>query len=116
MRKNLTKEERLKGKKDIRGLFKAHKTAKCPGLTLLYTKNNLPFNRILTAPSGMFRTAAARNKVKRQFRELYRTNKHIQKRGYDLGFVIYPGRYDYRQREKQMRKVLEQSGLIKKGE
>ncbi len=112
MRRNLTKEERLKGKKDISGLFKAHNTAKCTGLTLLYKKNNLPFNRLLAAPSRRYKDAATRNKVKRQFRELYRTNKHILKNGFDLGFVIYPGRYDYWQREKQMRKVLEKCGLI----
>ncbi len=112
MRKSLTKKERLRRKGDISLLFSSAESVTVKGMKLLYRKNGDSFNRILVTLIRKYGNAVQRNRAKRVLREIYRTMKHELSPGYDLGFILYPGEYDYRARNKQCRSLLKQAGLI----
>ncbi len=113
MRKNLTRHERLKKRKEINRLFQIAKRVKCSGLKLLYIENHYPVNRIAVCTAKGFKMAVARNREKRICREAYRLLKNEIKPGYDLVVVIYPGAYMFIERFQQLQSLLKRAGLVK---
>jgi len=111
MRKSLTRKERLRRRSDLNRVFVSVKKARCRGLKLLYIENNIQWNRIAFSTGKGFKRAVDRNRVKRVCREIYRTVKQQIKRGYDLIFIVYPGKYSFSERSSQVISLLEQAGL-----
>ena len=113
MRKNLTKKERLKGRSDLERVFTSSKRVECRGARLLILDNHLDWNRVALCPVRRFKKAVERNREKRVFREIYRSIKHQMRKGYDLVFIIYPGKFSVMDRFNQVNSLVEQVGLKK---
>jgi len=58
-----------------------------------------------------FKHAVGRNREKRLCREAYRQLKDSLKSGYDLAFVLYPGKQNLSDRYQQLNAVFERVGL-----
>ncbi|MBE7012429.1 MAG: ribonuclease P protein component [Ruminococcaceae bacterium] len=67
-------------------LYKKGKSFVSPALIVYVRKNGQSFNRLGITASKKIGKAVVRNRAKRRIRELYRTNLHNLKTGYD--FVI----------------------------
>jgi ribonuclease P protein component len=112
MRKSLTKTERLKGRSSLRRVFNDAAKSELRGIRVYYIENDLDWNRIAVSPVRGFKNAVARNREKRICREAYRQLKHKLKTGYDLAFVLFPGKYSLSDRIRQLEAVFERIGLI----
>jgi ribonuclease P protein component len=111
MKKSLTRRERLKGRSDLRRVFTEAAKVDRRGIRVYYIHNNLQWNRIAVCPVRGFRNAVQRNREKRVCREAYRRLKHQLRIGYDLAFVLYPGKYGFFDRVRQLDAVFERIGL-----
>ena len=114
MRKNLTKEERLKRTIDLDSVFTVGKRRSCSGARLVYKPNGLEYSRFAVCPVRRYGKAVERNRGKRIFRELFRIMKYRIKTGYDIVLVAYPGKDTYKIREKQFVLLLEREDLFRK--
>jgi ribonuclease P protein component len=80
IRYTLSKEERLKGRKEIDALFKNAKSFSVPPLRILYQshkEDNIAAIRVgFTVSTKYFKKAVDRNRIKRLLRESYRLQKH----------------------------------------
>ena len=113
MRKNLTRKERIKNKKNILRIFSSQSwRVNYRGARLKFIENGLDYNRFMVCLVRKYGNAVERNKTKRIFREIYRKNKSIIKPGFDLAFIILPGDYEYKDREKQFKKLIIKAKLI----
>lgn len=112
MRKNITKKEIIRFRNDIKNLFSEAKKISSEGMTLKYRENYLEYSRILVCPVKKFGHSVKRNKIRRQIKEIYRINKENIKRGFDFVFIVYPGRYEYEEREKQFREILKKKNFF----
>ena len=112
MRKSLTKTERLKGRSLLRRVFTKAAKSGVKGIRVYYIGNDLDYNRIAVSPVRGFKNAVARNREKRICREAYRQIKHTLKTGYDLAFILYPGKYILSDRIRQLEAIFERIGLI----
>lgn len=84
------REERLKGRNDIRAVFSRGRRFGCQGAKLFVLKNSLSGNRICFTFSRGYGNAVQRNRARRLGREAYR---HLRPRlagGYDLILLVYP--------------------------
>ncbi len=75
------KAERLKSRKVIELLFKDGKSFGAYPLRLVFLKNeeprsNAPVQFTVSVPKRSFKSAVARNRIKRKVREAWRLNKH----------------------------------------
>ena len=111
MRKNLTRKERLKGRANLSRVFAQAAKSDKKGIRLYYIENNLAWNRIAVCPVRGFTSAVARNREKRICREAYRQLKYKLQNGYDLAFVLFPGRYSLTERVRQLEALFERVGL-----
>ncbi len=114
MRKNLTKQERLKGKTSILKVFSARTRVKCTGAKLIYIENELGINRVLFTFIKKYGNAVQRNKTRRQLKEIYRNMKNSLKTGYDMIFILYPGKFNYSDRKYQTLSLFKKAALFKK--
>ena len=111
MRKNLTRKERLRGRANLRRVFTEAAKSEQRGLRVYYIENGLDWNRIAVCPVRGFKHAVGRNREKRLCREAYRQLKDSLKSGYDLAFVLYPGKHNLSDRYRQLNAVFERVGL-----
>jgi len=112
MRRNLTEEERLKGRSSLRRIFTEAAKIDIKGIRLYYIENNLDWNRIAVCPVRGFRNAVTRNREKRICREAYRLIKHKLRSGYDLAFVLFPGKYNLSDRARQLETLFGRIGMM----
>ena len=113
MRTNLTERERLKKKADFGRVFGSPHRAGCRGAKLVFAENDLDRNRFAVSLVRKYGNAVARNRSKRILKEIYRHRKHDIRKGFDIVIVLYPGDYDFRDRERQFSLLLERAGLVK---
>lgn len=112
---SLTREERLRGRDELRKVFSSHTRVELKGLKILLRTNELTQrNRIVLSPVRGFRTAVERNRQRRLVRESYRLLKPLVKPGHDLAFVLYPGDWGFAERSRQVRTLLGRAGLIQR--
>ena len=114
------RQERLKGRKEIREVFGKGKRTSYGGAKLFVLKNGLNHNRICFTFPGNFGTAVERNRAKRLGREAYRHLKPYTHQGYDIILLVYPlppdGRKmkpDFTGRTAQLKMLLAKAGLLK---
>ena len=84
------REERLKGRNEIKEIFGKGKRFGCRGAKLFVMKNSLPHNRICFTFSRGFGNAVTRNRTRRLCREAYRSLKPRLNGGYDMVVLAYP--------------------------
>ena len=89
------REERLKGRSDIREVFGRGRRFGCRsgdgGAKLFVLKNSLPRNRICFTFSRGFGNAVERNRARRLGREAYRRLRPRLAAGFDLILLVYSG-------------------------
>jgi ribonuclease P protein component len=120
MRAHIRKQERLKQEKTIRRLFSARLTLSVYPVILFYTIDSQPASAglkvLFSVSRRYFKTAIARNLLKRRMREAFRLNRQnisdkLSEKGLLLiaGFV-YQGRKpeDYQTIEVAMQRILTQ--------
>lgn len=86
------RNEKLKGRDEIREVFNRRRNFSCSGAKLFVLDNGLPYNRIAFTFSRKFGNAVERNRSRRLSREVYRQIRNRLKKGYDLVLLIYPER------------------------
>lgn len=110
---SLTREERLRGRADLRKVFSSAAKVELKGLKIVFRTNELPrCNRVVIRPVRGFRTAVERNRQRRLTREAYRLLKPRVRPGHDLAFLVYPGAYGFAERSRQVQALLTRAGLI----
>ena len=88
----LSKNYRLKKKKDFAKVLKKGKGWREKFLILKTLKNNLPLSRIgFVVGRKISKKAVLRNKIKRKMREAVRVNLFSLEPGYDLVFLAEKG-------------------------
>ncbi|MBN2049404.1 MAG: ribonuclease P protein component [Spirochaetales bacterium] len=112
MRESLTKKERLKRKADITRVFREGKAVRCSGTHLRTADNDLGYNRVAFTCVKRFGNAVERNRAKRVAREIYRKGKSNLKPGHDLVFILYPDVRTYTDRDRHIRFLLSEAGLV----
>ncbi len=102
MRKNLTRKERLARKKDVDCVFNnSDYESSCRGAKVKVRRNGLNYNRFTVLLVRKYGNSVKRNYSRRIVKEIYRKKKHSIPSGYDILFILYPGKYSYYDREKQ---------------
>jgi ribonuclease P protein component len=72
---SLLKTSILSGKKEISQIFKTGKKWRSSFFKIIYEKNSLKYDRFAVLVSKKNGNAVKRNRIKRKYREVYRTNK-----------------------------------------
>lgn len=121
MKRSLSKDDRLKKSEDFRRVFGSPLKHSCQGAKLAVLANSLkpsnsldkvlPRTRLGVTLSKKFGNAVERNRAKRQVREIFRLHRHRIQPGFDLVFLVYPGRFDYHDRERQFLQLVARAGL-----
>ena len=106
------RKEKLKGRDEIREVFKRGRCISCSGAKLFTLKNGLPYNRIAFAFSRKFGRAVDRNHSRRLSREVYRSLRNELQKGFDLVLLIYPGNDIFSLRMEQLGKLFSRAGLF----
>jgi len=116
MKRSLSKAERLKKSEDFRRVLGSPLKQSCQGAKLAALPNSLdklnPTLRIGVGLSKKFGNAVERNRAKRQVREIFRLHKHRLKPGLDLVFLVFPGKFDYHDRERQFLQLAAKAGVL----
>lgn len=112
MKRNLTKPEILRKRKDIRRVFLSGKESGVSGLKIKAIKNNFVFTRVLVTFVKKYGKSVDRNRAKRIVKEVYRQIKDTILPGYDLAFILFPGAFSFQDRYSQISAVLNKAGLL----
>ncbi len=87
-----SRRERLTAKKDFEVVFKKGKKVKSSAFFYAYAvKKHKNPARLGISVSKKIGNAVVRNRVKRRFREIFRKNKGVVKKGVDIVLVAKPG-------------------------
>ena len=81
------KNERLRLRNDFKKLFDSKGRSVNSYFVLVFRENNLGYSRIAVSIKRKFGKAVLRNKLRRQIKEIYRTNKSEFPQGYDFLFI-----------------------------
>jgi len=111
MKRSLTKQERLKSKKDISRVFLSSYKVSCFGAKLFYRENGLEKNRFMVTLVRNYGTAVQRNRAKRVMKEAYRLMKVSLRTGYDLVVVLFPHTDTLQTRMNQLEKLCLKAAL-----
>ncbi len=90
MNERLTPDERIRRKKDFISLYRDGSRLRGRYFNLVFRPNELGFSRQAVVVSRKVGKAVARNRVKRRVRELFRRNKALLPRPFDLIVVAKP--------------------------
>jgi ribonuclease P protein component len=116
MRRSLTRRERLRKSRDIRGVFTDGRKVEAGGLRLLHKANGTSVSRIAVVVGRGCGGAVRRNREKRITREAWRALKSAVQPGNDV--VIVVGRFGapLSDRQAEMRRLLQRAGLCGRAE
>lgn len=90
-KRSLTREERLRTRREIDELFRTGKRFSVESVRLVCRRNGLDGNRLFVTFPRKFGSSVQRNRAKRVVREFYRNRKSTLVPGWDLGFVLFTG-------------------------
>ncbi|MBO4388839.1 MAG: ribonuclease P protein component [Spirochaetales bacterium] len=112
MRRSLTKSEIVRSSAEIDRLFRTGRRYNGSGLKLIAAPNGLDYSRLIVIPVRHFGNSVQRNLARRQYKELFRTNKDRIRSGFDLAFIVYKGQTaSYGEKELILISLLSQAGL-----
>ncbi|MFA5698426.1 MAG: ribonuclease P protein component [Sphaerochaeta sp.] len=113
MRKSLSKSEIVKRRSEIDRIFKTGKKIPSRGMNLIVATNTLSYSRIVVIPTRGYGSSVRRNKIRRQIKEIWRTEKERLLPGYDFAFVVYPGSdVDHALQRQHVLNLCHQAGVI----
>ncbi len=84
MKETFRPHERLRKRKDFSPIYRRGSRYRGKGFILIYLSNKLQFSRMAVVASKKVGNAVVRNRIKRRFRALFRTNKNLLQGSYDL--------------------------------
>lgn len=87
MDENFTPQERIRKKKDFLHLYKKGKRYRGKYFILIYLSNELTFSRVAVVASKKLGNAVQRNRTKRWLHTLFRRNKELLEKPFDLIFI-----------------------------
>ena len=87
MDENFTPQERIRTKKDFLHLYKKGKRYRGKYFILIYLSNELTLSRVAVVASKKLGNAVQRNRTKRWLRTLFRRNKELLEKPFDLIFI-----------------------------
>jgi len=90
MRRSLTKSQIIRRKAEIDNVMEAGKKYRLACFKLSVAENNLPYSRIIVIPARHYGNSVQRNLVRRQIKEIWRTNQERFLPGLDFAVVVYP--------------------------
>ncbi len=117
MRRNhtLTKREIVKRKRDIATIFSTGTRYAGRNMKIIVSQNSLEYSRVIVIPVRKFGNSVKRNRIRRQIKEIWRTEKHAMLPGYDVAFVVYPGKkIDHISQRKDIIALCQKAGLYPK--
>lgn len=110
------KQERLIKTKDFRKVYKDGRSYKADFIILRLLPNAASTNRIgFSISAKSIKRAFRRNRMKRLFREAYRKNKKILKKGFDIVFVVRKDAkesFSYADAERVLLNLSKQAGIL----
>ena len=112
----IQKREHIKLQKEILNVFKTGKQYSDKYLKIFILQNGMDYTRFAVSINKKFGNSVMRNKAKRHVRELFRLNKEIFKKGYDIIFFIkneFKNVNFFKKREFFL-KLLKHSGVLSK--
>ena len=113
MRKSLTKKQIIRLKADIDNVFKAGRKFSLSCFKLYVCDNDLPYSRIIVIPARHYGNSVQRNLIRRQVKEIWRTNQEKIKTGLDMVVIVYPGKaLDYEEKEELLLKLFIKSSSL----
>lgn len=113
MRRSLSKKEIVKRKPEIDHIFKTGRRYSCRGLKLFVSQNQLNVDRIVVIPVRHYGNAVKRNRIRRQIKEIWRTEKPRMIPGYDFAFVVYSGKVlDHGFQKEQLLSLCDRAGVF----
>ncbi|MDO8536286.1 MAG: ribonuclease P protein component [Candidatus Omnitrophota bacterium] len=111
-----SKKERLIKTKDFRKVYKDGRSYKAGFIVFRLLPNAAAINRVgFSISARSIKRAYRRNRIKRLFREAYRRNKNILKKGFDLVFVVRRDaseNFSYTEAEHIFLNVCKQAGIL----
>jgi len=87
MKETLKPHERFRKRKDFLHIYRKGSRYRGKGFVLIYLFNNLPYSRMTAVASKKIGNAVVRNRIKRRFRALFRTNKSMLQGSFDLVII-----------------------------
>jgi ribonuclease P protein component len=111
MRKSLTRQERLRRSKDIRGLFATGRRVEAHGVKLLFQSNGSRTTRMAVVIARGCGGAVRRNREKRITREAYRSLKETVSPGLDLVVLVIRSGAPFAERRAALTQALSRAGL-----
>ncbi len=90
MRRSLTKNRIIRLKADIDNVFKAGKRYSLSCFKLFVASNDLAYSRIIVIPARHYGNSVQRNLIRRQIKEIWRTNQDKFAEGLDFAVIVYP--------------------------
>jgi len=113
MRKSLTKKQIIRLKADIDNVFEAGKRFSLSCFKLYVSENNLTYSRLIVIPARHYGNSVQRNLIRRQVKEIWRTNQEKIKEGLDMVVVVYPGKaLKYEEKESTLLELFRKSSSI----
>ncbi len=111
MRRNLTRQERLRKGTEIKEMLASAKRIEARGLKLLYKVNGRPITRFAVVVTRGCGGAVKRNREKRISREAWRSLKETVIPGHDLVVMVYRFGASYAERCSTMSHLIGRAGL-----
>jgi ribonuclease P protein component len=93
LKKNTLRKQIISRKKEISRVFKNGKRWRSHSLCIIYQNNDFDKDRCAIIVSKKNGNSVTRNKIKRAFREVFRTNKRVSPPFYDFLFKPEPGNF-----------------------
>lgn len=84
-------QERIRKKRDFLFLYKKGNRYKGKYFNLIYLSNDLNFSRMAVVVSRKIGNAVQRNKIKRRMRSLFRRNKPLLEKPFDILIIAKKG-------------------------
>ncbi|GEM_PF-3891607 len=110
MRRNLTKEDRVRKKEQFLRLFASPLRLQTQGMKLFFLKNDVI--RVGITLARKYGKAVLRNKVKRQVKEIFRNWKAETTETGDFLFLVYPGVFTFNQRKNQVLDLVQRATVF----
>lgn len=113
---SLGKNEHVLKSADFRKIYKKGLSRKTDTLVLCYLPNGLEFNRLgFSISSRSVKLASSRNRIRRMFKEVYRTKKKDLKSGFDIVIIARkdPGKhFSYSKAEESFSRLIKMAGVF----
>ena len=116
MRRSLTKNRIIRLKADIDNVFKAGKRYSLSCFKLFVASNDLVYSRIIVIPARHYGNSVQRNLIRRQIKEIWRTNQDRIADGLDFAVIVYPKHektLSYEEKEALILDLFRKGGCIK---